>query len=62
MTETTGRLCRHAAACLLVMSQGLGISEITALARETMSVAREHAGAETVDQVVNSVPGLSQFV
>jgi hypothetical protein len=45
-----------------LMSQGLGMSEITALARETMAVAREHAGAETVDQVVNSVPGLSQFV
>ncbi|MGE6740880.1 hypothetical protein ACQKGC_11450 [Allorhizobium pseudoryzae] len=45
-----------------LMSQGLGMGEITALARETIAVAREHAGAETVDEVVNSVPGLSQFV
>lgn len=45
-----------------LMAQGLGMGEITALARETIAVAREHAGAETVDQVVNSVPGLSQFV
>ncbi len=39
-----------------LMAQGLGMGEITALARETIAVAREHAGAETVDQVVNSVP------
>lgn len=45
-----------------LMAQGLGMGEITALARETIAVAREHAGTETVDQVVNSVPGLSQFV
>ncbi|MCY1664295.1 hypothetical protein [Rhizobium sp. SL86] len=45
-----------------LMAQGLGMGEITALARETIAVAREHAGAETVDEVVNSVPGLSQFV
>jgi hypothetical protein len=45
-----------------LMSQGLGMGEITALAKETMSVAREHAGDETVDQVIASVPGLSQFV
>lgn len=45
-----------------LMSQGLGMGEITGLARETMTVAREHAGAEVVDEVVASVPGLSQFV
>lgn len=45
-----------------LMSLGLGMGEITALARETIAVAREHAGSETVDEVVNSVPGLSQFV
>ncbi|MCO5730961.1 hypothetical protein [Rhizobium sp. SSA_523] len=45
-----------------LMAQGLGMGEITALARETIAVAREHAGSETVDEVVNSVPGLSQFV
>ncbi len=45
-----------------LMSQGLGMGEITGLARETMAVAREHAGADVVDQVVASVPGLGQFV
>lgn len=45
-----------------LMGLGLGMGEITSLARETIAVAREHAGSDTVDQVVNSVPGLSQFV
>ncbi|MGE7368488.1 hypothetical protein ACQKKX_05380 [Neorhizobium sp. NPDC001467] len=45
-----------------LMAQGLGMGEITALARETMAVAREHAGDDVVDRVVASVPGLSQFV
>ena len=45
-----------------LMSQGLGMGEITGLAKETMAVAREHAGPDVVDEVVASVPGLSQFV
>ena len=45
-----------------LMSQGLGMGEITGLAKETIAVAREHAGADVVDEVVASVPGLSQFV
>ncbi|MDQ0319519.1 hypothetical protein QO002_001657 [Pararhizobium capsulatum DSM 1112] len=45
-----------------LMSQGLGMGEITALAKETIGYAKEKAGEETVDEVVNSVPGLSQFV
>ncbi|KQV43584.1 hypothetical protein ASE37_01885 [Rhizobium sp. Root268] len=45
-----------------LMSQGLGMGEITSLARETIGYAKEHAGEEVVDEVVNSVPGLSQFV
>ncbi|WP_025592735.1 hypothetical protein [Agrobacterium tumefaciens] len=44
-----------------LMSQGIGMSEITTLAKETIAVARQHAGDETVDQVIASVPGLSQF-
>jgi hypothetical protein len=44
-----------------LMSQGLGMSEISTLAKETIAVARQHAGDETVDQVIASVPGLSQF-
>lgn len=45
-----------------LMGQGLGMGEITGLAKETIQVAREHAGDDIVDQVVASVPGLSQFV
>lgn len=45
-----------------LMAQGLGMGEISALAKETIAAAREYAGDETVDQVVASVPGLSQFV
>lgn len=45
-----------------LMSQGLGMGEITALARETIAYAKEKAGDEVVDEVVASVPGLSQFV
>lgn len=45
-----------------LMSQGLGMGEITGLAKETIAVAREHAGDEVVDEVVSSVPGLSQFI
>ena len=44
-----------------LMSEGLGMSEISALAKETIAIARQHAGDETVDQVIASVPGLSQF-
>ena len=45
-----------------LMSSGLGMGEITSLAKETIAIAREHAGDEVVDEVVNSVPGLSQFL
>jgi len=45
-----------------LMSEGLGMGEITALAKETIAYAKEQAGEEVVDEVVASVPGLSQFV
>ncbi|PWE57334.1 hypothetical protein DEM27_06780 [Metarhizobium album] len=45
-----------------LMGEGLGMGEITALARETIAAAKQYAGDEVVDQVVSSVPGLSQFV
>jgi hypothetical protein len=45
-----------------LMSQGLGMGEITGLAKETIAVAREYAGNDVVDEVVGSVPGLGQFV
>ena len=45
-----------------LIGEGLGMGEITGLAKETIAVAREHAGDETVDEVVSSVPGLGQFI
>lgn len=45
-----------------LMSAGLGMGEISGVAREIMAYAKEKVGDEPVDQVVASVPGLSQFV
>ncbi len=45
-----------------LMSSGLSMGEIGSLAKETIATARQHAGDEVVDQVVNSVPGLHQFI
>lgn len=45
-----------------LMSQGLGMGEITGLAKQTLALAKEHAGADVVDEVVASIPGLGQFV
>ncbi|AYG65533.1 MULTISPECIES: hypothetical protein [unclassified Rhizobium] len=45
-----------------LMSSGLSMGEISSLAKETIATARQHAGDEVVDQVVNSVPGLHQFI
>ncbi|MET0747835.1 MAG: hypothetical protein ABWY49_06565 [Rhizobium sp.] len=45
-----------------LMSQGLGMSEISSLAKETIAVARQYAGDTVVDEVVGSIPGLGQFI
>ncbi|ANM09699.1 UNVERIFIED_ORG: hypothetical protein GGI57_005248 [Rhizobium aethiopicum] len=45
-----------------LMAEGLGMGEITSLAKETIAIAKQYAGEEVVDEVVASVPGLSQFV
>ncbi|MBN8954024.1 MULTISPECIES: hypothetical protein [unclassified Rhizobium] len=45
-----------------LMSTGLSMGDISSLAKETVATARQYAGNDVVDQVVNSVPGLSQFV
>lgn len=45
-----------------LMGLGLGMGEITTLARQTIEIAKQHAGVELVDRVVASVPGLGQFV
>lgn len=45
-----------------LMGLGMGMGEITALAKQTIAYARKQAGDEVVDKVVASVPGLGQFV
>ncbi len=45
-----------------LMGLGLGMGQITGLARETIALAKQYAGEGVVDEVVASVPGLSQFV
>lgn len=45
-----------------LMSAGLGMGEIKSVAGEILAFGREKAGSETVDDIVASIPGLSQFV
>ncbi|SFI53384.1 hypothetical protein SAMN04515648_0358 [Phyllobacterium sp. CL33Tsu] len=45
-----------------LMGLGLGMGEISGISKETIAFAREKAGSGPVDEVVNSIPGLSQFV
>lgn len=41
---------------------GLGMVQIQAVTKETVGFAREKAGDEVVNDIVGSIPGLSQFV
>jgi hypothetical protein len=45
-----------------LMGMGLGMGEISGVAKETVEFAKEKAGAEPVDRVIASIPGLAQFV
>ncbi len=44
-----------------LQSAGLGMSEIQGVTRQLVAFAKQHAGDELVDEVVGSIPGLSQF-
>lgn len=41
---------------------GLDMGQIQTVVKELVAYAREHAGDEVVDNVVQKIPGLSQFV
>ena len=41
---------------------GLSMGQVQGVGKETFKYAQEKAGDETVDDVISSVPGLSQFV
>ena len=45
-----------------LMGLGLGMGEITALAKQTIALAKQYAGEQVVDEVVALIPGLGQFV
>jgi len=45
-----------------LQSVGLGMGEIQGVTRETVTFARERAGEDIVNDIVGSIPGLSQFV
>jgi hypothetical protein len=45
-----------------LMSAGLGMGEIQGVTRELIAFAREKAGDDAVNGIVESVPGLSQFI
>ena len=41
---------------------GLGMGDVQTVAQQFLGFAREHAGDETVAQVVGQIPGLDQFL
>ena len=41
---------------------GLGMGQIQGVTQATVNFAREKAGSEIIDDIVASIPGLSQFV
>ena len=43
-------------------SAGLGMGSIQGVAKELIGFAKAKVGSATVDEVVGSIPGLSQFV
>lgn len=45
-----------------LMSAGLGLPEIQGVTREIIAYAREKAGDEQVNAIVDAIPGLSQFI
>jgi hypothetical protein len=40
---------------------GLSMDQIKGVTRETIAYAKEKAGADTIDELIGSIPGLSQF-
>ncbi|MBW3098614.1 DUF2267 domain-containing protein [Pseudohoeflea coraliihabitans] len=45
-----------------LMGMGLDMGQISSVAKETVGFAREKGAGGAVDDIVNSIPGLSQFV
>jgi hypothetical protein len=45
-----------------LMSAGLGMDEIRGVAHEVIAYAREKAGDEDLDGIIDAIPGASQFL
>ena len=45
-----------------LMSAGLDMGQIKNVASEVLGFAREKVGSDKVDEIIASVPGLSQFI
>jgi hypothetical protein len=45
-----------------LMSAGLSMGEIQGVTRVIIAYAREKAGDQDVNAIVDSIPGLSQFI
>jgi hypothetical protein len=45
-----------------LMSAGLGMGEIRGVAHEVIAYAREKAGDEDLDGIIDAIPGASQFL
>ncbi|WP_394690128.1 DUF2267 domain-containing protein [Hoeflea sp.] len=45
-----------------LMGMGMGMGEISGVAKETIGFARENGSGEAIDEIIASIPGLSQFV
>ncbi|MEO0635715.1 MAG: hypothetical protein AAFY73_03620 [Pseudomonadota bacterium] len=45
-----------------LMGMGMGMGEVSGVAKETVAFAKEKAGEDTIDAIINEIPGLSQFV
>ncbi|OCW57215.1 hypothetical protein [Hoeflea olei] len=45
-----------------LMGLGLGMGEISGISKQTMAFARENGAGDAVNEIVGSIPGLSQFV
>ncbi len=41
---------------------GLEVDEVQTVAKETLDYSKEKAGEDTVDEIISSIPGLSQFI
>ncbi|MBH0237085.1 DUF2267 domain-containing protein [Methylobrevis albus] len=43
-------------------SAGLDVTQVQGVTQEFVAYAREKAGPDIVDEIINSIPGLSQFI